>query len=1581
MRNIYRLALVLIASIGLNLHVIAQCDPVLRTANTQWIFNGSVLTSAKVGNTMYVGGNFTTLSKNIGKLISLDALSGSPLNLATWPAINGNVNAIVSDGSGGFLIGGNFTQVGASARNGIAQISAVGSVSAWNPNCNGTVTTIFRSGTTVYVGGAFTAIGGQSRNNIAAVSLSTGLATSWAPNANAQVNDIVVTGTTVYMGGLFTQAGGQFRDRIASIDATTGLAFAWDPGSNGTVNTIMVSGTTVYIGGSFSVVAGVNRSNAAAISNTGIATSWNPAPNNDVYDIALSGASILVGGEFSVIGTQSRAAIAEVDASIGNATSANYGLPLGAIVRNIKVLGNDVYIAGSFTLGSGQMNLAKINKALATVATWEANLGNGNPTVVELNATGSTVYVGGTFSNFNRNRSRIAAIDVLTDTLKSWNPGANNTVNAIAANASSVFVGGTFTIAGGQNRSRLAAVDATTGVATAWNPAPTSTVNSLLLNGTSLYVGGSFTTIAATSRQRVAEFDISTGALTTWNPSANGTVLALAYSGSDIYLGGSFTTVSSTGRNRVASVSNAGVLTGWNPNADNVVNTLAVSGTSLYVGGSFNNIGGQFRPRIAELNLSTGNATSWNPYASGPVSAIAVDGSRVYAGGVFSTIGGQTRDNLAALDKTTGNATPWTPSPDAMVSHLAVYSGRLLAGGNFLNISATNYTYGTQYKLVETAPSVTISGRSVICSGNSVTFTAFTDVTGASYQWKRNGSNVGTNSPTYVVVPANNDQIQVVVTVPGGSCYTAATATSNTITVTVSSPTTPTASIAGNTTVCQGTLTTYTLTTNIPNGTYVWRVNGNIAATNTTSFSFIPQNNDFINCSVTVPSEGCYSTTTVFSNAIFITVNAPVPPAISIATPNTTVCAGSNVTFTSTTNVTGGSYQWKVNGLNVGTNSSTYSTTTLANGNIVSCVITIPVGGCFSSGNATSNSITMTVNPVINATLSISGNTTPCIAALTTYTATTNITSPSYQWKRNGFNVGINSSTLSIVPANNDVITCVVTPPPGTCYSPAPITSNSLTINPQSAVTTTISISGSTTVCQGSSATYTATTSVTGGTFQWKVNNINTGLNTSTLTYSPSNGDVVTCVITVPAGVGCWSASSVTSNSLNITVTPPATPSVSIATNPTGTTTVCAGTQVTYEVASTNVTGGTYQWRVNGFDILGATGSTFNYTPSNNDVIAVRVTVPGGSCFSPASGLSTGIAMTVTPAVVPGMTVTPSANNVCDGVSVTFNASTNVVGGTFQWQVNGFNVGTNSTIFSYVPIDGDVVTCTVTVPGTGCFTVPTATNGATMTVQPLIVPTVTTTASATTVCAGETVTYNATTNITGAFFQWKVNGSSVGTNNPVFSYEPIDDDIVLCIITTPQGCYASPTAASIIIVMTVTPPATHNFFVGAQPIAEVGSTVTVGANVDAAIGPYSIEWKNKGTTFATTTTSTATYTKGEGIDTITAIITPDNSCYATITASEAYVHAVPTNIRNISKGADINIYPNPFTNYVSAKGLSKGDHLALIDATGHMLMSWTVDSDKNEQTFDIRDLPGGSYMIRVSDKDYTPKAHLTLQKL
>jgi hypothetical protein len=1581
MKKFYSLVLLLAALVCTNMNVKAQCDPILRNDSSQLIFNGAITTSTKVGNTVYVGGGFTQVARLTGGFTRVEGLTtGNIINLGSWPRVNGTVNAIVSDGAGGWIIGGAFTQVGSSARNRIAHINAVGQVTTWNPDANGQVFTLFRSGTTIYAGGSFTTIGGQSRNRVAALDATTGLATSWNPGASSTVNSLNVSGGLVYVGGAFTTIGGQTRNRLAAIDATTGLATSWNPNVTGTtVNKILINGTTAYIGGNFSSVNSVARSNAAAVDiTTGIQTTWNPSPNGVVYDILLNGSNVLVAGVFTTIGSLSRTAVGEVDNNLGNATSRNFGLTSGTAIV-LKLSGNSLYVAGSFTAGSS-LNLARLNMTTNTVDSWQSNF---NTTVWAMEMVGSTLYVGGAFTQQTKSRTYAAAFDYVADTLLPWAPVLNNTVTAIAANQSTVYLGGNFSTVNGNTRSRLASVSSTNAAISTWNPAPNSTVNSMLLNGNTLYVGGGFSSIASQSRGRAAAFDITTDVLTNWNPNiSNGTVAGMAISGTNMYLAGTFTTVNLTNtRNRAASVSlSAATLNGWNPDLDGAANTIAASGSNIYIGGAFVFVNGTTQqPRLAAFDATTGIAASWSPYPNGTINSIAIDGGLLYAAGSYLNNGGQPRTNLSAVSLATGNATAWDPAPNTNATYVAVYGDRLLVSGTYTTISGqSNTPIATQYNLLQTNPVVTITGKDNICAGTSVTYTATTTVVGATYQWKKNNINVGTAS-TYTTIPVNGDQIQCVITVPGGSCYTTATATSNTITVTISAPITPTISISGNNTVCSGTPTTYTATTNITGGTLQWAVNGNNVGTNSTTFIYTPSNGDVVACKIIPPSTGCYSSASVTSTPINVTVTAPVLPTISISATNTTICANTSVTFNITTNVTGGTYQWNKNSSPIpGATASTYNTTTLANGDIITCTITIPAGGCFTASTATSNDITMTVNTNITSTLTISGNTTPCIGANTTYTANTNMAGGTYQWKVNNINVGTNSSTYAYVPVTGDVVTCVVTAASGTCYVPATRTSNALTINPQSAVTPTATVNGSNNICAGSNGSYFVSTNVIGGTYQWKVNNINAGTNSPNYNYVPVNGDVITCTVTVP-GTGCYSAPNVTSAGFTVTVNNPALPTISISTP---STTVCSGVLTTYSSTS-NVTGGTYQWRVNGINALGAVNPAFSYFPSNGDVVTCLVTIPVGGCFLASSSLSNPITMTVTPSVVPTISIAASANNVCAGTVVNFSSTTNVTGATYQWQVNSTNVGTSST-YSYAPVDGDIVRCVITVPSTGCYTSATVSSTSIiMTINAPVVPAITVAADADTVCEGNNVILTATTNVTGGTYLWKVNGFNAGTNSPTHTYVPQNNDIILCTIIAPPGCFTTTTATSQLKVLKTKPKSTVTFALGAAPIVEIGATVYVSTTVPAGITNYSIAWKNKGTTFATTTVPNASYTKAAGIDTVTATLTTSDGCYAESTTPEIYVHSAATGIGTLMDGANgITVYPNPFNDRFTIKGITTGDQVAVVDMTGKLLQKQIITaSNQQSLTIFINDLPAGAYMLRVSDKNAATKANIPLRKL
>jgi surface protein len=90
-----------------------------------------------------------------------------------------------------------------------------------------------------------------------------------------------------------------------------------------------------------------------------------------------------------------------------------------------------------------------------------------------------------------------------------------------------------------------------------------------------------------------------------------------------------------------------------------------------------------------------------------------------------------------------------------------------------------------------------------------------------------------------------------------------------------------------------------------------------------------------------------------------------LPPSVSIAAnPSGSITSGTSVIFTATPTYGGSfpTYQWKKNGVDVGTSSSTYTDLTLVTGDIISCVLTSS-NACVPTKTATSNPITMTVTP------------------------------------------------------------------------------------------------------------------------------------------------------------------------------------------------------------------------------------------------------------------------------------------------------------------------------------------------------------------------------------------------------------------------------------------------------------------------------------------------------------------------------------------------------------------------------------------------------------------------------------------
>lgn len=106
--------------------------------------------------------------------------------------------------------------------------------------------------------------------------------------------------------------------------------------------------------------------------------------------------------------------------------------------------------------------------------------------------------------------------------------------------------------------------------------------------------------------------------------------------------------------------------------------------------------------------------------------------------------------------------------------------------------------------------------------------------------------------------------------------------------------------------------------------------------------------------------------------AAYVTVSAALVPAVVINANNNPSCIGSGVNFTATPTNGGASpvFQWKINGVNVGSNSPNFSSVNLIDGDIVTCELSSS-DLCALTAPMASNEITMEIwaKPVVGLTL------------------------------------------------------------------------------------------------------------------------------------------------------------------------------------------------------------------------------------------------------------------------------------------------------------------------------------------------------------------------------------------------------------------------------------------------------------------------------------------------------------------------------------------------------------------------------------------------------------------------------------
>src|SRR5215207_11730860 len=117
-----------------------------------WVPDGEVKAVAVSGSTAYIGGNFSRVAPYTGSSALFDASNGELRQ--PWPEVNGVVNAVASDGAGGWYLGGDFQSVGGVPRIDLAHVLPDRTLDPdWAPATDGLVRALAVGPGTVFAGG------------------------------------------------------------------------------------------------------------------------------------------------------------------------------------------------------------------------------------------------------------------------------------------------------------------------------------------------------------------------------------------------------------------------------------------------------------------------------------------------------------------------------------------------------------------------------------------------------------------------------------------------------------------------------------------------------------------------------------------------------------------------------------------------------------------------------------------------------------------------------------------------------------------------------------------------------------------------------------------------------------------------------------------------------------------------------------------------------------------------------------------------------------------------------------------------------------------------------------------------------------------------------------------------------------------------------------------------------------------------------------------------------------------------------------------------------------------------------------
>jgi PKD repeat protein len=476
-----------------------------------------------------------------------------------------------------------------------------------------------------------------------------------------------------------------------------------------------------------------------------------------------------------------------------------------------------------------------------------------------------------------------------------------------------------------------------------------------------LVVAGDFTQSNGQPCSRIARW---TG--TTWeqigpNNAFNNDIRALAVFEDELWAGGDFS--------NVGGCTSCDGLVKWNGTewiggnsgvdlsggVDTTVRVLYVSPSDgrLYMGGHFRGLtpNGVYNP---DLNgVAAYDGSDWFALDQGIgdnpddyVRAITEYNGQIVVGGYFTSASGLSANKIARYNLTTES---WSSmgqafngvGVDEYVKSSAVWNGKLFAGGAYTIAEGGTMNHIAQwYEPPSAAPVASINQTQFsVCSGSCVSFSDNSSYNPTTWNWSFPGA---TNSSSTQQNPAN-----VCYNSPGVYTVTLQACNAsgcNTTTATIEVVSTPSVSV-NNAAICSGASVVLTADPTTQGGSFLWSPGGQTSSSITVS----PSTNT--NYTVTYNSGLCGTSTatasvTVSSTAPVVTVNSP------------SICEGNTVMLSTQTSVPGGTFSWYPSG-------ETTASITVQPSLTSTYTVTYTTGNCSSA--PTNSTVTVNSNPTVYA--------------------------------------------------------------------------------------------------------------------------------------------------------------------------------------------------------------------------------------------------------------------------------------------------------------------------------------------------------------------------------------------------------------------------------------------------------------------------------------------------------------------------------------------------------------------------------------------------------------------------------------